>query len=133
MALTLKAICIWASTMTAMKSQVTCWGALVAEMVAACLLIGFRRCAVVSEGGRADWAVVAFAAAPAADHVLVGSYPSAAPQHSASLTHISAARAMSWTLTHSSGPWMFCIPVKRLGVGTPFSVRREPSVPPRMG
>ncbi len=40
---------------------------------------------------------------------------------------------MSCTLTHSSGPWMFCIPVKMLGVGTPISVRREPSVPPRIG
>src|SRR5690606_10597186 len=60
-------------------------------------------------------------------------YSAASPQHSASLTHISVAWAMSCTLTHSSGPWMFCMPVKRLGVGTPISVRREPSVPPRIG
>ena len=56
------------------------------------------------------------------------------PLHNcASSMHISVARAMSCTLTHSSGPWMFCMPVKRLGVGTPISVRREPSVPPRVG
>ena len=40
---------------------------------------------------------------------------------------------MSCTLIHSSGPWMFCMPVKRFGVGTPISVRRDPSVPPRVG
>jgi len=46
---------------------------------------------------------------------------------------VSVARDMSCTLIHSSGPWMFCMPVNRLGVGTPSSVKREPSVPPRVG
>ena len=54
-------------------------------------------------------------------------------QSCTSLTHISAARAMSCRLTHSSGPWISCMPVNRFGVGTPSSVRREPSVPPRIG
>ena len=40
---------------------------------------------------------------------------------------------VGWTLTHSRGPWISCMPVKRLGQGTPISVRREPSVPPRTG
>ena len=43
------------------------------------------------------------------------------------------ARAMSCRLIHSSGPWISCMPVNRFGVGTPSSVRREPSVPPRIG
>jgi hypothetical protein len=42
------------------------------------------------------------------------------------------ADSMSWTATHSKGPWALCSPQKRLGVGRPSSVRREPSVPPRM-
>jgi hypothetical protein len=53
--------------------------------------------------------------------------------NSASATHTLVAMAMSWTLTHSSGPWMFAIPVKMFGVGTPFSVSLDPSVPPRIG
>ena len=43
------------------------------------------------------------------------------------------AAAMSCTETHSSGPWISCMPVKILGVGTPNSVSRDPSVPPRIG
>ena len=45
----------------------------------------------------------------------------------------STPRCMSWTATHSSGPWALCPPVKTLGVGRPRSVKREPSVPPRTG
>src|SRR5688500_3176244 len=30
----------------------------------------------------------------------------------ASSMHMAAARDMSWTLIHSCGPWMFCMPVK---------------------
>jgi len=41
--------------------------------------------------------------------------------------------SMSWAEIHSRGPWMFCMPVKRFGQGTPISVSREPSVPPRIG
>ena len=57
-----------------------------------------------------------------------------------SCTHSSTSRrqtctpcSISWALTHSSGLWMACMPVKRFGVGTPISVSWEPSVPPRTG
>ena len=39
----------------------------------------------------------------------------------------------AFTSTNYSGPCGSCMPVKRLGVGTPISVRRDPSVPPRTG
>src|SRR5437016_10095059 len=42
------------------------------------------------------------------------------------------ADSMSCTATHSSGPCALCSPQNRFGVGRPSSVRREPSVPPRM-
>ncbi len=42
------------------------------------------------------------------------------------------ADSMSCTVTHSSGPCALCSPQNRFGVGRPSSVRREPSVPPRM-
>ena len=47
--------------------------------------------------------------------------------------HSCVATPMSCTDTHSKGPWMFCMPVNRFGQGTPISVSREPSVPPRIG
>ena len=56
-----------------------------------------------------------------------------APQSSTSRIATRVAAAMSWTLTHSSGP----VHVLHAGEevrrqGTPISVRREPSVPPRI-
>ena len=51
----------------------------------------------------------------------------------ASVMQTCVAFDMSDTLTHSNGPWMFCMPVKRFGQGTPISVSRDPSVPPRVG
>ena len=46
---------------------------------------------------------------------------------------MAAAAAMSCRLTHSRWLWTSCMPVKIFGVGRPRAVRREPSVPPRMG
>ena len=34
---------------------------------------------------------------------------------------------------HSLLEWKLCPPVKTFGVGIPISVKREPSVPPRIG
>ena len=52
---------------------------------------------------------------------------------SARRTTVAAAAAMSCTETHSRGEWNSWPPVKRFGVGRPFALRTEPSVPPRIG
>ena len=54
-------------------------------------------------------------------------------QTSARRTTIAAAAAMSWTDAHSRTEWYSCPPVKMFGVGSPISLSREPSVPPRIG
>ena len=51
----------------------------------------------------------------------------------ASRTTTAAADAMSCTEAHSRTEWYSWPPVNRFGVGRPFWLRMEPSVPPRIG
>ena len=50
----------------------------------------------------------------------------------ACVAYTRTAVSISSRQAHSSGEWKLCIPVERFGVGRPISVRRDPSVPPRM-
>ena len=58
-------------------------------------------------------------------------WPLSFPQTSASATSHSTDSTISSKHAHSSGEWGLWPPQERLGVGSPSSVRREPSVPPR--
>ena len=54
-------------------------------------------------------------------------------QAAASRTTVAAAALISCSDAHSRGEWYSWPPVNRFGVGRPIALRREPSVPPRIG
>src|SRR5262249_44729865 len=60
-----------------------------------------------------------------------GVYAFSRPHTCASSISTRAAQSISSRHVHSSGEWKFCSPADRFGVGSPSSVSRDPSVPPR--